>query len=85
MNHKTLQPERLEELSTLMCESPMEGLEALWGTLLEPKTFDDFETIDPTEYVIPDKQWAQLCQAMIEGAGVSGGLTFVNIGPSSDG
>ena len=60
------------------------GIVALWDIILEDG-WEHTQSIDPTAYAIPEAQWKEICQAMMNNPmhdGLPGG-TMLNSGPSS--
>lgn len=68
-------------------DDPIAIIEAAWRDI-EPK-WDEMETVNPTEYAIPEEQWKAVCQRLIDLDDPSAinrvnyGLTWVNVGPSA--
>ena len=64
------------------------GVEELWSVLLGVQLEDhpaEPGELDPTAVAIPESQWKEICQAMIDNPGHTGlaGGTLMNSGPSA--
>lgn len=72
-----------EVLSAVVIKTFEALSETAWGELPEK--------VDPRDYALPQDQWSELCQALIDRGhktadpleGVNLGLDWVNIGPSA--
>lgn len=49
----------------------------------EGTTWEEQDSINPTEYAIPEDQWKEIANALTKNYGIEAALTWMNVGPSS--
>ncbi len=78
------------EMATIQRETsdPTATIVKFYDVALAPSTFDEQETIQPTEFKLPEDQWGQICNWLREGQDNADNAfaacwSWMNSGPSA--